>query len=197
MPFSDCSSGIVTSDSTSAADKPIAEVWISTRGGANSGKTSTGIVRSCCTPKNIIAAAHRDDEVPEPEARVDDPAQHGGSARSRYSSPTSYSLPSSSAAPTVTTSVPGAGPAREQRRVALDANHLDRRAHEHEGLGTGVRPCIAGGVVEHGGIGDRQGDVAGRRAGGLPPAPSGCRAGRPPPRSGSPASRRCPRPVPA
>ena len=41
-PASACSMGTVTSDSTSAVDIPSAIVWISTRGGANSGKTSTG-----------------------------------------------------------------------------------------------------------------------------------------------------------
>src|SRR5437899_3922129 len=40
-PFSDCSSGTLTRLSTSAAVSPRHAVWISTRGGANSGKTST------------------------------------------------------------------------------------------------------------------------------------------------------------
>jgi hypothetical protein len=44
-------------DSTSLADRPRAAVWISTRGGANSGKTSTGAFRSSCTPKSIVPAA--------------------------------------------------------------------------------------------------------------------------------------------
>ena len=108
IPFSDCSSGIVTSDSTSAADRPIAEVWISTRGGANSGKTSTGIARSCCTPKNIIAAALA--TTMYRNRRLAWTIQRSMVAPSRYSSPTSYSVPSSSAAPTMTTSVPGGGP---------------------------------------------------------------------------------------
>jgi len=56
-PFRACSSGIVTSDSTSVPDRPSASVWISTRGGANSGKTSTGMCRSCWTPKNRSPAA--------------------------------------------------------------------------------------------------------------------------------------------
>jgi hypothetical protein len=58
IPFRDCSSGIVTRDSTSAADNPRQDVWISTRGGANSGKTSTGMASSWPTPKNIIAPAN-------------------------------------------------------------------------------------------------------------------------------------------
>ena len=56
MPFSDCSSGMLTRVSTSAADSPRQIVWISTRGGANSGKASTGMSRSCCVPKTISAA---------------------------------------------------------------------------------------------------------------------------------------------
>ena len=37
------SSGTVTSASTSSGNRPALGVWISTKGGANSGKTSTGI----------------------------------------------------------------------------------------------------------------------------------------------------------
>jgi hypothetical protein len=56
-PFSACSIGTVTRSSTSVAESPSASVWISTFGGANSGNTSTGMPRSCWTPKNISAAA--------------------------------------------------------------------------------------------------------------------------------------------
>src|SRR5919198_42841 len=45
-PLSVCSSGMVISSSTSTVDIPGDSVWISTFGGANSGKTSTGILRS-------------------------------------------------------------------------------------------------------------------------------------------------------
>ena len=45
MPLSASSSGTVTRASTSAAESPSATVWISTRGGANSGNTSTGMSR--------------------------------------------------------------------------------------------------------------------------------------------------------
>ncbi len=55
-PWSDCSSGTVTSSSTSSAERPRLGVWISTFGGANSGKTSTGVSRKRPTPKTIIAA---------------------------------------------------------------------------------------------------------------------------------------------
>ena len=47
----------MTSASTSPADSPNDGVWISTRGGANSGKTSTGMSRIWARPKYIIIAA--------------------------------------------------------------------------------------------------------------------------------------------
>jgi hypothetical protein len=52
-----CSSGTVTRPSTSTGESPMEIVWISTRGGANSGKTSTGMRRSCPMPKYIIPMA--------------------------------------------------------------------------------------------------------------------------------------------
>ena len=53
-----CSSGTVMNSSTSAAESPSVGVWISTRGGANSGKTSTrASPRSSSAPKTISAAA--------------------------------------------------------------------------------------------------------------------------------------------
>jgi hypothetical protein len=57
IPLRPCSSGTDTSSSTSRADRPEHSVWISTRGGANSGKASIGISRSCRTPKNITSEA--------------------------------------------------------------------------------------------------------------------------------------------
>ena len=45
-PLSASSSGMVTWDSTSVEESPTDRVWTSTRGGANSGKTSTGIFRT-------------------------------------------------------------------------------------------------------------------------------------------------------
>jgi len=47
----------VTRDSTSDVDIPIEIVWISTRGGANSGKTSTGVDWIRTSPIAIIAIA--------------------------------------------------------------------------------------------------------------------------------------------
>src|SRR5262249_39191435 len=57
VPLSCSSSGTVINSSTSEAVMPMPSVWISTMGGANSGKTSTGIDRRRSTPKYIIPAA--------------------------------------------------------------------------------------------------------------------------------------------
>ena len=56
-PLSWCSSGTVTNSSTSAAERPSVGVWISTRGGANSGKTSTRASRRSSVAPNTIRAA--------------------------------------------------------------------------------------------------------------------------------------------
>ena len=52
-PFSAFSSGTVTSCSTSADESPRQMVWISTRGGANSGNTSTGTSRRRARPNQV------------------------------------------------------------------------------------------------------------------------------------------------
>src|SRR5207244_6759147 len=57
VPRSCSSIGTVINSSTSFAVMPMPSVWISTMGGANSGKTSTGMERSRSAPKYIIAAA--------------------------------------------------------------------------------------------------------------------------------------------
>src|SRR5215210_6386003 len=56
-PFSWFSSGTVISSSTCSEELPTATVWISTIGGANSGKTSTSALRVSPMPKTISAAA--------------------------------------------------------------------------------------------------------------------------------------------
>src|SRR6478672_13848136 len=56
-PLRASSSGTVTSSSTSDAVRPMQMVWISTFGGANSGKTSTEAVLSWTPPNAIIATA--------------------------------------------------------------------------------------------------------------------------------------------
>ena len=57
MPLSPCSIGTETSSSTSFADSPMQMVWISTRGGANSGNASMDMSLICRMPKNIIIDA--------------------------------------------------------------------------------------------------------------------------------------------
>src|SRR3990172_7194474 len=58
-PLSACSSGTVTNSSTAAAESPWLRVWISTLGGANSGKTSTDELLNRAMPKTIITAAKK------------------------------------------------------------------------------------------------------------------------------------------
>ena len=53
VPFSAFSSGTLTRLSTSSVESPGASVWISTSGGANSGKTSSGACRAVRTPTTI------------------------------------------------------------------------------------------------------------------------------------------------
>ncbi len=50
VPLSEFSSGTLTRLSTSSVDSPGASVWISTSGGANSGKTSSGAFCAARTP---------------------------------------------------------------------------------------------------------------------------------------------------
>src|SRR5215211_5978088 len=57
IPFSWFSSGTVISSSTCSEELPTAMVWISTRGGANSGKTSRSALRVSPMPNTISAAA--------------------------------------------------------------------------------------------------------------------------------------------
>src|SRR5829696_6883369 len=58
MPFSkSASSGTVIICSTSLAESPNASVWTSTYGGVNSGRTSTGALRSCTIPTAITPTA--------------------------------------------------------------------------------------------------------------------------------------------
>ncbi len=56
-PFSACSRGTVTRDSTSEVERPRQAVWISTRVGANSGKASTRMFPIERVPIAIRAAA--------------------------------------------------------------------------------------------------------------------------------------------
>src|SRR5688572_28941917 len=59
VPFRACSSGTVINSSTAEAESPIERVWISTLGGANSGKTSTAEFLNRVKPKIISVAARK------------------------------------------------------------------------------------------------------------------------------------------
>src|SRR5918994_2918505 len=78
IPFSWSSSGTVISSSTCCEELPIARVWISTCGGANSGKTSTSALRVSPMPKTISAAAakmtsHRNRKLDPTIQRISNP----------------------------------------------------------------------------------------------------------------------------
>src|SRR5215213_5687644 len=78
IPFSWFSSGTVISSSTCSEELPTAMVWISTRGGANSGKTSTSAFRVSPMPKTMSAAAakstnHRNRKLDPTIQRISNP----------------------------------------------------------------------------------------------------------------------------
>ena len=77
MPLSCSSIGTVISSSTSLEELPRAMVWISTRGGANSGKTSTLVFGICANPSARMPAATKTHEPAEPQALRDDAAHRG------------------------------------------------------------------------------------------------------------------------
>src|ERR687893_1550761 len=78
IPLSCSSNGIVISSSTSCEELPIATVWTSTCGGANSGKTSTSALRVSPMPKTISATAakitsHRNRKLDPTIQRISNP----------------------------------------------------------------------------------------------------------------------------
>src|SRR5918994_7533521 len=78
IPLSWFSSGVVISSSTCCEELPTAMVWISTIGGANSGKTSTSALRVSPLPKIISAAAakitnHRNRKLDPTIQRISNP----------------------------------------------------------------------------------------------------------------------------
>ena len=76
MPLSCSSIGTVISSSTSLEELPSAIVWISTCGGANSGKTSTFAFGIWATPNAISGRGGEEHQPAEPQAPADDPAHH-------------------------------------------------------------------------------------------------------------------------
>ena len=111
MALNDCSMGVVISSSTSVGPSPMAMVWTSTLGGANSGKTSTEVLPSCCTPKNIRNAVNA--TTMNRNFRLEPTIQRILAApflSSVAQCPTPSSIPASWGTPTVTTLVPAGGP---------------------------------------------------------------------------------------
>ena len=117
-PLSVCSSGTVTNSSVSSGESPSVMVWTSTRGGANSGKASVRASLSWLAPNTIsaIAAATtmkrylRLDAMIQRIIAIDVRVQSRSRPSGRHSGSNSYSVPNSSAEPTVTTAVPAGGP---------------------------------------------------------------------------------------
>ena len=108
-PLSAASSGTVTSASTSLVDSPGASVCTSTSGGANSGKTSSGVVRS------VLAAA---DDEQHRQRHDDDPVAEGERNEPAHQCPAPNSVPNSSAAPAVTTFWPAVEAPGDHRAIA-------------------------------------------------------------------------------
>ena len=101
-PFSAFSTGTVTRLSTSAVDRPGASVWISTSGGANSGKTSRGVCVAVRTPTMRSRTAR---------AAATTRRRRAAATRRRITYfPAPNSVPNNSATPTVTTCAPGSAP---------------------------------------------------------------------------------------
>src|ERR671912_2541349 len=149
IPFSWSSSGTVISSSTCCEELPIARVWISTCGGANSGKTSTSALRVSPMPKTISAAAakitsHRNRKLDPTIQRISNP----------YLSMCDLELGA----------VHQGGPDRHDLRTgrwavgehdAITDDVVDNDLLPHIGprLGRGVSECLAIGVVDDGAMG--------------------------------------------
>src|SRR5918995_1302681 len=78
IPLSWSSSGMVINSSTCSEELPTARVWISTRGGANSGKTSRSALRVSPMPKTMSATAakitsHRNRKLDPTIQRISNP----------------------------------------------------------------------------------------------------------------------------
>ena len=163
-------------------------VWISTRGGANSGKTSTGMSRSWPTPKTIIADG-------EPRRRGS--GTSGSIRRSSASWPATL-LGAAGSVPRRRLVLgaaqlgradrhdrrcPAAGPSARIAAIALDVGRPRSAARtKTSGSGLVYVQVVAVGVVEHRA---RTGSTVRRRAGApalARPARSRCRAARPRPR---------------
>ena len=175
-PVSCSSIGIVISSSTSFEELPRAIVWISTRGGANSGKTSTFAVGICATPKAISAVAanstsHRKRRLLETIQRISERP-----ARADHWLAISSSAPWTSAAPTVTTVVPAGGPSESSTRSPSMRRTSTSCPQEGQRPRARVDVGIPLGVVDQRGVWDGLAPIAARR----PSRSSGRSAWRPP-----------------
>src|SRR3990172_1765069 len=164
-PWSACSRGTVTSSSVSLADSPRVMVWISTRGGANSGKTSTGESRSCRMPMAISAAAPA--TTRNRNLMLDPTSQRimAGGVPSKllvYPELGAVQL----GRPDDDDSGSGRRPLREKRKVSVDAIDGDGLPDEDERLGARIRERHAVRLVEHRSVGN--GRLLGRAARCLP-----------------------------
>src|SRR5918997_2439185 len=162
IPLSWSSSGIVINSSTCCEELPIAMVWISTCGGANSGKTSTSALRVSPMPKTISAAAakitsHRNRKLDPTIQRISNPylsmcdlelgAVHLGG-------PDRHDLRT------------GGWAVEEHDAVTDDVVDNDLLPHIGPRLGRGVSVRVALGVVDDGAIGhDRSLAVLANRGG--------------------------------
>ena len=136
MPPSWSSIGTVISSSTSLEELPSAIVWISTRGGANSGKTSTLVFGISAKPSAMSATAakttsHRNRRLLADDLTHQPHPPSAISARPRCRARRRRPL----LRPTVTTAVPGGGPSDEQHQAAVDAVDDHLRAQERQVLG--------------------------------------------------------------
>src|SRR5918994_408912 len=162
IPFSWSSSGTVISSSTCSEELPIARVWISTCGGANSGKTSTSALRVSPMPKTISAAAakitsHRNRRLDPTIQRIRHPylsmcdlefgaVHQGGPDRNDLGT--------------------GGWAVGEHDAITDDVVDNDLLPHIGPRLGRGVSECLAIGVVDDGAMGhDRSLAVLANRGG--------------------------------
>src|SRR2546422_7716702 len=152
VPLSCSSIGRVISSSTSLAVMPMPSVWISTMGGANSGKTSTGIERRRSMPKYIIPAAMA--ITRKRNLRLDPTIQRIIAVN--------LSGPSfSSVFGTEQLRPANRHHHRARRRtvrqndpVPVDVVDTDGVSHEHQGLWVDVDPGLPLRVIDHRGVGD-------------------------------------------
>ena len=107
------SSGTVTRLSTSPVERPGASVWISTSGGANSGNTSSGVFCAARDPATIRTSASATTTKRRRSERSTSQRIMGAYF------PAPNSTPNSSAAPSVTTRAPAAGPCDSTARCPV------------------------------------------------------------------------------